>query len=431
MKYLKISSLLVLSLLLFAPAAFADVECEIRPNSQRIRMESENEMLGALTIRCEWENASEIDADSSFDLEVQFAGDLSNDEDTPATLWLDDDVANREADDTNTATDADGNRSPAPMAEMGRDSVYWEDIKFPEEWTTTSANSSGTFTIADIYIDATSVDDERLEASIEMDGNELDTDRVLTVDSEAVSVARVDQALNLEFAEDNKANDKINACVPGEFDITVTLEEGFRSAWMDGNDILLTVSSGKISADDSGIFDVTGEGDDDELIIDVESGGSTDTANLLITFEPEAGDVGDDLMLSAMLLPVRRSDESFVVSSTLDVGTYIACSGDTLVFPFISNSGGFDTGIAIINSSEVSGECDLMWDGMEAEEGETTDVLRVKAMDTSVFVLSRENENFQGYLKAACNFGGAYGYAYITDYTDARSGAQGYLAVTE
>ena len=47
MKYLKISSLLVLSLLLFVPAALADVECELRPNSQRIRMESENEELGA------------------------------------------------------------------------------------------------------------------------------------------------------------------------------------------------------------------------------------------------------------------------------------------------------------------------------------------------------------------------------------------------
>ena len=54
MKYLKISSLLVLSLLLFAPAALADVTCEIRPNSQRIRMESQNEELGALTIRCTW-----------------------------------------------------------------------------------------------------------------------------------------------------------------------------------------------------------------------------------------------------------------------------------------------------------------------------------------------------------------------------------------
>ena len=51
----------------------------------------------------------------------------------------------------------------------------------------------------------------------------------------------------------------------------MTLEEGFRMAWMDGNDIMLMTSSGKISAKDTGIFDVTGEGDADELIIDVDT----------------------------------------------------------------------------------------------------------------------------------------------------------------
>ena len=63
MKFLKISSLLVLSLLLFAPAALADVECELRPNSQRIRVESENEMLGAIRVRCTWEEDDIVAAD--------------------------------------------------------------------------------------------------------------------------------------------------------------------------------------------------------------------------------------------------------------------------------------------------------------------------------------------------------------------------------
>ena len=58
MKYLKISSLLVLSLLLFAPAAMADVECELRPSSQRIRMESQHEKLAVLTVRCESEEGN-------------------------------------------------------------------------------------------------------------------------------------------------------------------------------------------------------------------------------------------------------------------------------------------------------------------------------------------------------------------------------------
>ena len=46
MKYLKISSLLVLSLLLFVPAALADVTCEVLQAFPVIRAESLIEMLG-------------------------------------------------------------------------------------------------------------------------------------------------------------------------------------------------------------------------------------------------------------------------------------------------------------------------------------------------------------------------------------------------
>ena len=48
MKYLKISSLLVLSLLLFAPAALADVECELRRSTAKVRAESTAEPLGRM-----------------------------------------------------------------------------------------------------------------------------------------------------------------------------------------------------------------------------------------------------------------------------------------------------------------------------------------------------------------------------------------------
>ena len=146
------------------------------------------------------------------------------------------------------------------MAAVGRDSVSWENIPFPESW---AGETRGTFTIAGIYIDATSVSGERLEVTVDMTGD-LDTTgadtEVLSADVGPVSTARVDQALDLEFAEDNKAKDDINACTPGEFDITISLEEGFGSAWADGNDILLMVSSGTISAKDTGPFDVTAEG---------------------------------------------------------------------------------------------------------------------------------------------------------------------------
>ena len=113
------------------------------------------------------------------------------------------------------------------------------------------------------------------------------------------------------------------------------------------------------------------------------------------------------------------------------VGTYDACKGDMLTFPFISNSNPFNTGIAIVNTSEHDGECELRWDGMKAKVGQTKDVIDVDGMETSTFILSETNASFQGFLKAMCTFGAAYGYAYITDYSDARSGAQGYVVMGE
>ena len=122
---------------------------------------------------------------------------------------------------------------PAPAATVGSDSVYWEGIRFPESWVD---ESRGTFSIAMVYIDASTIGGERLEATVDMAGMNLSGDNVLSAEPGPVSVARVDQALDLSFAEDEKAAE-FNACEPGDATISVTLEEGYRMAWMDDNDI--------------------------------------------------------------------------------------------------------------------------------------------------------------------------------------------------
>ena len=324
------------------------------------------------------------------------------------------------------------NRIPAPEATVGSDSVYWEGIRFPETW---AGETRGTFSIAMIYIDASTIDGERLEATVDMAGMDLSGDEVLSAEPGPVSVARVDQALDLSFAEDEKAAE-FNACEPGDATISVTLEEGYRMAWMDTNDIVLTTSSGKISAKDTGIFDVTGEGGDDELIIDVSPDGTDNSGDIAIKFEPAAGGtVGDDITLSAMILPARRSDESFAYSAQLVVGSYVACTGDTLVFPFISNKSGFDTGVVLVNDSKVDGECSLFWDGvmLTNDDDEVVvadrDMMEVDLKEQTAFVLSMQNGDFQGLLSVECSFSSAYGYAYITD--TGGTGAQGYLAVKQ
>ncbi len=443
MKFLKISSLLVLSLLLFAPSVLAQVECEVRPNNQRIRMESEMEMLGGITVRCEWQSGDIVAADgvnatdSSFDLELQFNGDLLNDDgadaDMPVTLWLRD-VTNTAGDDSRDATpdttppllaaDMDGFRLPPPAATVDRDTVYWEDIEFPTTWGT---GTSGTFDIAMIYVDATSIGDDRLEVSADMIGYTLGNDATLDMDTSTVNVARVDQALDLSFDPDDKAT--FNSCEPGSATISVNIEEGYRMAWMDDNDIMLMTSSGKISASDAGVFDVTAEGGAGELVIDVTPTDSDDSGALSIKFEPAAGGaVGDDVTLSAMILPARRTDESFAYSAQLVIGTYGACEGDMLYFPFVTSMTGWDTGIVVVNDSEVDGSCSLNWGNMDLDddEMEALSTIDVDGKDHMAFLVSMQRgADYDGSLSVQCSFSGATGYVFLSD--AANGIGQGYL----
>ena len=439
MKYLKISSLLVLSLLLFAPSALAQITCELNSESRRIRMSSMHEKVGdsdgKIEVECTWATADDIDVEtatsaavSTFDLELNFEGNLStqgDDVNMKAMLTLMD----ADGDDTDTEPDV---RMEA-VESVGRDSLYWEDIAFPTDsasWATGTEDSTGTFTISGIYIDATSVDDVRLEATVEMTGYNLRTgvDDDLTQDAESTPVNRVDQALELNFAEDNKANGKVNACVPGSFDITVELEEGFRMGWMPGNDIMLTVSSGKITAKDNGVLDVTGEGAANELILDINETSGTDTEDLTIKFEPGAGQVGDDITLSAMFLPVRRSEEKFATADMLVVGTYVACTGEYLYFPFVTSMSGWDTGIVVVNDSKVDGSCSLNWGNMDLDEDEmeALSTIDVDAKDHMAFLVSAQRgADYSGSVKVQCSFGDADGYVFLSD--AANGIGQGYI----
>ncbi|MDE0294216.1 MAG: hypothetical protein OXI93_08500, partial [Bryobacterales bacterium] len=428
MKFLKISSLLVLSMLLFVPSVLAQVECEVRPNNQRIRMESEMEMLDNLTVRCTLTAAADITTtasatgseiatrsdESMFDLELQFNGDLLNDDgddaDMPVTLMLMDADAGA---GVTGEVDAMGYRMPAPMGTVDRDTVYWEDILFPGNWDGTAE----TFMIAGLYVDATSISDDRLEVSGDMIGYNLATDVTLDMDSASVNVARVDQALDLSFDADDKAT--FNSCEPGSATISVNIEEGYRMAWMDENDIMLMTSSGKISASDAGVFDVTAEGGAGELVIDVTPTDSDDSGALSIKFEPAAGGaVGDDVTLSAMILPARRTDESFAYSAQLVIGSYGACEGDMLYFPFVTSMTGWDTGIVVVNDSEVDGSCSLNWGNMDLDddEMEALSTIDVDGKDHMAFLVSMQRgADYDGSLSVQCSFSGATGYVFLSD----------------
>jgi hypothetical protein len=120
-----------------------------------------------------------------------------------------------------------------------------------------------------------------------------------------------------------------------------------------------------------------------------------------------------------------------------------------LLFPFVTNQAGFDTGIALANTSRdpfgnavrpQSGGCSLYFYGSLADGGQVLGERSSAAVDpgsTLTFVVSSGGSHgitgmpgFQGYIIAQCNFRYAHGFAFITDGPiGAARVAEGYLGL--
>ena len=106
----------------------------------------------------------------------------------------------------------------------------------------------------------------------------------------------------------------------------------------------------------------------------------------------------------------------------------------TLLFPFVTNQKGFNTGLVLTNASEGSGSCTIKYSGSVVMEGvssvapdDLTSPKPILGGAQWVVLLSNIAPEFQGYVTATCEFRNAHGFAFITD-ADADL-AQGYLAV--
>jgi hypothetical protein len=121
-----------------------------------------------------------------------------------------------------------------------------------------------------------------------------------------------------------------------------------------------------------------------------------------------------------------------------------------LLFPFVTNVAGFDTGIAISNTSRdpfggnagrvQNGTCTINYYGAVAggpAPAADTTTNPVNAGEQLLFVLSSGGTNgidavpgFQGYIIATCRFQYAHGFAFITDGPIGQARvAEGYLAL--
>ena len=173
--------------------------------------------------------------------------------------------------------------------------------------------------------------------------------------------------------------------------------------------------------------------DDDASTTDVLEGTDPLKAmewnELTITFEWSAGapplEMGTVTVSYDPVTDDVAESERYVAGPTNDVIEINDCT-TTLLFPFVTNQLGFNTGLVITNASDGKGSCTIGYSGPDAPD----DMMTPESVEGGaqwVDLLSTIAPEFQGYITATCEFRNAYGFAFITD-ADATL-AQGYLAV--
>jgi len=131
---------------------------------------------------------------------------------------------------------------------------------------------------------------------------------------------------------------------------------------------------------------------------------------------------------------------NFNAPGTTVNATTVAVCQTNLLFPFVTSAGGFDTGIALMNTSTdpfgtspSPGSCTLNYYGTGTPSPATGiaapgGVLASGSITT--FLSSSVAPGFAGYVIAVCNFQYGYGYAFIEDGLGTSAGiAEGYIAV--
>jgi hypothetical protein len=122
---------------------------------------------------------------------------------------------------------------------------------------------------------------------------------------------------------------------------------------------------------------------------------------------------------------------------TAPFGLLQACS-TTLLFPYVTNTQGYDMGFSIANASSMpgstpvqqSGTCSVSFYGTNAPPAIFVSApIPTGSIDTEI--LSNVAPGFDGYLVAICNFQAAYGYAIISNgFATGTGGVSGnYLAI--
>jgi len=144
--------------------------------------------------------------------------------------------------------------------------------------------------------------------------------------------------------------------------------------------------------------------------------------------------------------PIFTASSGAAASSSLNIPRFIADPNAArnifainvcrtiLLYPFVTNQSGFDTGLAIANTTTdpfgtgpQAGSCALNWYSGPGSPPPTNSG-SIASGTVYTTLASTTVPNFQGYMIAICQFQYAHGFAFISD-LGARNLAMGYLAV--
>ena len=149
-----------------------------------------------------------------------------------------------------------------------------------------------------------------------------------------------------------------------------------------------------------------------------------------ITFTWEAGEPPLDMgTVTVSYHPVDDGTDDiprYVSGPTNDVIEIDDCT-TTLLFPFVTNKHGFNTGLVITNASEGAGSCTIEYSGSDAPDDMTSQP--IAGGEQWINLVSMIAPEFQGFVTASCEFRDAHGFAFITGGGTPPNLAQGYLAV--
>ena len=467
---------------------------QVKGGSETVRAEGMTEVVGNLELRC-WRPAPsdgtfgfEADIPSMFDISVELTADITNELDEAGNVMLaPDGLGYKEGGITLTADrlprtgtfnpDNGGNNIPAAdfgNGELsdGGNMITWEEI--PQVNLNFDGDNNGfNVVISGIRANAASVGDGgEIMANVMVNGTNINTAPLKAADVMNGLAVKATVAMGLQ------CSDSADMTMS-----TITIQEGFRTAIVNGDSLVVAFSGipdgmivmvpnkvdlammdnpeGGSQIPDPAAFSLTLSPVSTDVRVEVEledgSGkvkynigetadgatvGADEWVNLPVYFSWETG--GEmPVMLGAGSVTVSFDPVStdpddddiprFVASMDSDMVIEIGECATSLLFPFVTNIYGFDTGIALTNTSAADGPCTISYSGNDMSPADDQEVM-VMAGKTATFVVSMMASGFQGFIQAECEFQNAQGFAYITNGFGTMGGAtaaQGYLAIQE